>query len=105
MDGILAANQKTSNSANQASGDHHSHDSAAQARHDKDIPSANSVLEAQNDMLETVKQLLQQTQKVIFLFHNEKNYKNEVKQKNFLIFFVIHVVISLFSGEINMLTF
>lgn len=63
VDGILAANQKTGPSANQQSGEHHSHDSATQARHDKDIPSANSVLEAQNDMLETVKQLLQQTQK------------------------------------------
>ncbi|CAI9736005.1 SR-related and CTD-associated factor 4-like isoform X1 [Octopus vulgaris] len=63
VDGLVAVSQKSGNATNQFSGEHHSHEAAGQVRHEKELPSASSLLEAQNDMLDTVKQLLQQTQK------------------------------------------
>uniref|UniRef100_A0A0L8H447 CID domain-containing protein n=1 Tax=Octopus bimaculoides TaxID=37653 RepID=A0A0L8H447_OCTBM len=63
VDGLVAVSQKSGNATNQFSGEHHLHEAAGQARHEKELPSASSLLEAQNDMLDTVKQLLQQTQK------------------------------------------
>ncbi|GAB1599500.1 splicing factor, arginine/serine-rich 15-like isoform X2 [Argonauta hians] len=63
VDSLVSVNQKPGNATNQFPGEHHSHEAVAQVRHEKELPSANPLLEAQNDMLDTVKQLLQQTQK------------------------------------------